>query len=322
MRTFFYIALFSALVSFSYANSQPVRVKPYSMLNYDIVLGALYDKRLGFFPMQQIKQRVHVGSHYFLGKPYFLGALGEGPSGQYDQNPVYRTNRFDCVTYTETVLALARAKNLSEFKKVIKRIRYGNRPAHFFSRNHFTSVDWNPNMHRLGILRDITAKIYPKVINARAFINKPSWYRHMGPENLKLLHIPKRETVEKKVDALRSHARRVKVHFVTVSYIPLTVLFKKERGKLVANQAIFSKVPDATVIEIVRNPYHTKKLIGTNLLVSHMGLGIRKKGHLYFRNASSLKNKRVVDVPLDEYLKRYYTIVHPRLFGIHVERIL
>ncbi len=37
-------------------------------------------------------------SEEFLGKPYILGALGEGPKARYDQFPAYRVECFDCVT--------------------------------------------------------------------------------------------------------------------------------------------------------------------------------------------------------------------------------
>jgi len=50
------------------------------------------DKRL---PMDE---GIRVFSALFLNKPYFLGPLGEGQHGKFDQSPLYRTDKFDCQT--------------------------------------------------------------------------------------------------------------------------------------------------------------------------------------------------------------------------------
>src|SRR3990167_2123195 len=71
-------------------------------------------------------ERLKKAASYFLGESYVWEPLGEGPQGKYDQAPLYRTDQFDCVTFTNTILALARSQNLLEFKKALLQIRYLN----------------------------------------------------------------------------------------------------------------------------------------------------------------------------------------------------
>ncbi len=54
-----------------------------------------------------LPQRVEAISELFLGVPYKLGALGEGPGGEFDRDPLIRFDAFDCTTFVETVMALA-----------------------------------------------------------------------------------------------------------------------------------------------------------------------------------------------------------------------
>src|SRR5690606_32543867 len=55
-----------------------------------------------------LPERVDKLSSIFLGSDYVGDPLGEGESGVYDRDPLYRFDAFDCTTYVETVLALSR----------------------------------------------------------------------------------------------------------------------------------------------------------------------------------------------------------------------
>ena len=57
-------------------------------------------------------ERLAIVSSAFLGRPYFWGPLGEGAEGDFDQYPLYRADLFDCLTFVETVLAVALTDNL------------------------------------------------------------------------------------------------------------------------------------------------------------------------------------------------------------------
>src|SRR5688572_7398635 len=81
-------------------NNAIVAVVPYDMAVYD-------HKITDFFNNQPISSDALLKTAaFFLDAPYLLEPLGEGPDGVYSQEPLYRTDRFDCVTYVDTVLAL------------------------------------------------------------------------------------------------------------------------------------------------------------------------------------------------------------------------
>lgn len=78
---------------------------------------------------------------------------------------VVNLRQFDCVTYLENVLAMARlldsgsAPTFDDFLLELRRIRYRNgRIAGYASRLHYFS-EWIWNNEELGLLRDVTAEI-------------------------------------------------------------------------------------------------------------------------------------------------------------------
>ena len=68
-----------------------------------------------------IAERIDFLTQLFLGKPYILGAQGEGKQGEFDQSPLYRFDGFDCVTYVNNILALAISNSPNEFEKNLLR---------------------------------------------------------------------------------------------------------------------------------------------------------------------------------------------------------
>ena len=81
--------------------------------------------------------KINYYSSLFKGKVYQNSPLGEGKNGKYDKDDLYRFDKFDCLTFVETVLALTISSNFNEFKKNINNIRYKNGKVKFSSRNHF-----------------------------------------------------------------------------------------------------------------------------------------------------------------------------------------
>src|SRR5205807_1023124 len=83
--------------------------------------------------------RAEAVSGFLLGRPYVLSPLGEG--GGLDKDPRFRLDAFDCVTYVETVIALANAKSVEEARALIDDIRYDG-PPDFDHRNHYVEAQW------------------------------------------------------------------------------------------------------------------------------------------------------------------------------------
>jgi N-acetylmuramoyl-L-alanine amidase-like protein len=96
--------------------------------------------------------RIEVLSHQFLGLPYKINPL----IGSSDQQEIFTVSLdgFDCVTYVETILALARSATVDEFIAWMRRIRYdGGRPE-WKRRNHYM-IFWIRNNIREGALRRV-----------------------------------------------------------------------------------------------------------------------------------------------------------------------
>jgi hypothetical protein len=264
-----------------------------------------------------LDRRLETDSSFFIDKPYLLGALGEGQNALIDKSPLYRTDDFDCVTYVSTVLALVESNNIAQFNKNQLKINYENAIPDYVHRNHFMSVDWNPNNEKNGYLKDVTKTLFPNTYKiAVATIDKPNWYRNLAANNIKDFQSITPQQTQDLLQQLHDLSEKTRAEISRLPYIPLTTLYDKN-GK--PNMALFDRIPSDVVIEIVRPNWNIRKLIGTNMNISHLGLGIREKGVLIFREASSLENK-VIDIPLTEYLANY--LDSSSVKGIHIEKIV
>lgn len=264
--------------------------------------------------------RLAAFSSQFLGKPYLLGALGEGIDARYDQQPKYRVDAFDCETYVNTVLALALAKSIEDFKQCFRKIRYYKGQVDYLTRNHFTSLDWNPNNQRQGFLRDITPTFkdknnLPVAKIATALIDKPSWYKKLPLSTIRL-HSPNEKEQAALLAELKRRGSKLPKSLASIPYLPLTALFDKEGN---ANQDLFAQIPNGALIEIVRPNWNLREQIGTNLNVSHMGLAFWQHGTLFYREASAIEGK-IIDISLIDYLKA--TLKSPTIKGINVQIVV
>lgn len=267
-----------------------------------------------------MRERLQFISRQFLGKPYLIGALGEGKGARFDQEPRYRTDAFDCDTFVTTVLALALAKTENDFPQCMSRIRYKNGKVDYLSRNHFTSVDWNSDNQKQGYLKDITLLIknknnQPIAKIAKTLIDKPSWYAHRSTRDIRINPSDTQEQLKRLIE-LKYKGSKLAKTLSLLPYLPLTELFNSQ-GK--ANEFIFAQIPDAAIVEIVRPNWNLREKIGTNLNVSHLGFVFWKNGIPYFREASSQYNQ-VIDVSLIDYL--HEALNSESIRGINIQIVL
>ncbi len=275
---------------------------------------------LDSLPNTSMTERINWFSEHFKGTVYVLGSLGEGPNARYDQFPRYRTDAFDCDTYVNTVLALALANSLSSFQQCINDLRYKDGQVSYIKRNHFSSIDWNQNNQKMGILKDITLTIHDKnnqsvAQYATALINKPNWYVHKDQSTIRI------NSSDAAIQAARLTELKVKSTTLEITqskvpYLPFTALFP-EKNK--PNLYLFSQIPDGAVVEIVRPSWDLRKQIGTFLDISHLGFVFWQKDTLYFSQASSQYGK-VVIVPLIDYLAEATN--SPTIKGINVQVVV
>ncbi len=105
--------------------------------------------RLNLPPHKYIEKRIERISFYLLGRPYMENPLSEKGEGE---KLITSLDGFDCVTYVETVLALALAQTEQEYPEYLRLIRYKNGNIDFLSRHHYMS-QWIAANKALGIIR-------------------------------------------------------------------------------------------------------------------------------------------------------------------------
>ena len=103
-----------------------------------------------------LSERIERFSARFLACPYFANPLEGGP----DSKEIFRVSLqgFDCVTYIETVLALALSRTTERFIELMREIRYAGGQIDWYHRNHYM-IDWVKNNRRRGFIRNITRGI-------------------------------------------------------------------------------------------------------------------------------------------------------------------
>ncbi len=276
-----------------------------------------------------LQTRVATIAHYFLGQPYHFEPLGEGAEGLYSNLPLYRADQFDCVTFVDTVLALAHASDFTQFKQTILSIRYANEQVDYTQRTDwFTDLEWNPHLQRLGYIQDATLSLLdenknPVATDAQTTINKPEWYAQKIISNLDLPQLSAEEA-QQRLTQLRAEGKKFTAQSSILSYIPLTTLFDSQGQP---NSALWKQFPPVAVIEIVRpnwhpvNPKDKKTDYGTHLNVAHVGIAIHTASGIIFYHAAS--GNAVVNIPLTDYLHSFLDDKRPDpIKGIHIEKII
>jgi hypothetical protein len=100
-----------------------------------------------------IGARMNVISARLLGRPYITHPLIGSPTQP--EQFVTRMDGFDCVTYLETVLALAAARDVESALERLRALRYAKGKISYATRLHYTT-HWNRANIQLGFLQDLT----------------------------------------------------------------------------------------------------------------------------------------------------------------------
>jgi N-acetylmuramoyl-L-alanine amidase-like len=113
---------------------------------------------------RSIGGRIDALSGHFLGYPYQPNPL----IGSADRAEVFTASLdgFDCVTYVETIVALARAYNVDDFIGWLRKIRYKRGRIQWARRNHYMT-QWIRNNVREGIIEPVAIAAVPTVSRER-----------------------------------------------------------------------------------------------------------------------------------------------------------
>ena len=260
---------------------------------------------------ESMESRMDVFSKSFIEIPYdHSGPLGEGEQGHYDQDPLYRFDAFDCTTFVETVVSLARSQDVDSFENNMDAIRYDNGEVDYLTRNHFPSLQWVPNNIKNGVLKEINHLVLQasETKIAEAVINLPGWLKKIKIEEIKvpLATMSERQNLLEELHALASQYAPI---IARIEYLPISTLL--------ASPMVLKKIPNATIVNFVRPNWDLTDVAGTHMNVSHQGLIFQKKEGTYLRHAST--TGKVMEVVLLEYLKKFEN--HPTLKGIHLMQV-
>ncbi len=262
----------------------------------------------------QTNLRMEIVSRNFLDLPYGDGGpLGEGPAGRYDQDPLYRFDTFDCTTLVETVVSLALSRDVPEFEFVMNKIRYENADVDYLKRNHFPSLQWIPFNIQNGLLKEINNDILPiaEQKQAEAVINLPGWLKKIKLEEIKVPMASHEQKMDL-LDELRSQSVNYRPITARLMYLPIETLLQRP--------GLLKKIPHGSLINFVRPNWDLTESIGTHMNVSHQGLIFQFRNGTYLRHASNSGTKKVMDIPLLDYLKKFEN--HATLKGIHLMEVV
>ena len=107
------------------------------------LLGMIHD-------VASCEQRLDLLSATFVGRPYLDQPLVGSPTEP--EKMVSRLDGFDCVTFVESVLALARSRTPTDFEQELAAVRYDQGRVDWLARNHYMTL-WIERNGSAGIVR-------------------------------------------------------------------------------------------------------------------------------------------------------------------------
>ncbi len=262
--------------------------------------------------VDNLSARLDLLSQKFLGLPYGVGGpLGEGQSGRYDQDPLYRFDRFDCTTYLETIISLARAMDVQDFEQKMNEIRYENGEVDFLKRDHFTDLQWIPLNIENGILTEINGRIVStnQILIAEAQIDFGNWLRHIKLDQIRVPNATANDRNQLLLE-LQSNAPYYPIQTARVNYISIATLLR--------NPALIERIPHASIVNFVRPNWDLTSTLGTHQNISHQAFIFRKGSVIMLRHASPTSGA-VVELPFIEYIKKFEN--HPTLKGVQFMQV-
>jgi hypothetical protein len=131
-----------------------------------------------------VASRIDFLSRHFLGHSYRPNPL-IGSAGTAEVFTA-SLDGLDCVTYIETVVALARASSVDDFTGWLRKIRYERGVIQWEKRNHYTTL-WIRNNIRNGILKPVSMPAVPTISRDRVLNVVPG----LAPQRTRVRCVPK-----------------------------------------------------------------------------------------------------------------------------------
>lgn len=259
------------------------RLGPATLAQAEVLLAAVNGMECSTF-QGVAKRAVQIGEA-LLGAGFALGPIGEG-AGTFDDDPPLTFERFDCMTFVETVVALSRATSVSEFAVGLITLRYGRGGMTFTTRHHFAGAGWIPSamVHSILALVESGASI-----ETTLSVDVSAWYRRIAKSPMYAEKWQAAGAAEK-ASILRAAKDSLQLSGV-VRFFP--------RASLVGSEVL----KDGRIVVALNPNSPLNQVAGAGDHVSHMGFAVRRQGVWLLRAASQVVGK-VCDVPLHSVLYR------------------
>ena len=223
-------------------------------------------------------------SERFMGVPYVLGPMGEGPDGEFDRGPLVSYTALDCTTFVEETMAFALGGEAGALD-ILRRIRYQNGVISYQTRNHFTELDWLPNNIVAGFLRDITAEVAgPSAKTVSKLISKRAWYAAKTEADLHGFDWEAPAARAQRLARLRALGEFMPDQRAFINYVPLEDLPR-----------LLNSIPSGTEVNVVREDRPDKPT-----LVTHQFFVFDGPNGKIIRHAAL--GKQVMDVDAAQYI--------------------
>ncbi len=132
-----------------------------------------------------IARRMRKIADVFLGCPYVIDPLVGGP--EVSEKLVVQFEAFDCVTFIESVLALAKSRSRRGFISELKKTRYRDGMVDWHSRLHYFT-DWMRHNQKRG-----TIKIRTGGTGARSIETDIGLIKDLPARHVRIHVVPKRD---------------------------------------------------------------------------------------------------------------------------------
>src|SRR5690606_11122643 len=132
---------------------------------------------------ESVSERIAFISAKLRGTRYLAYSLIGGPNRE--EQFVVRDDGFDCVTFCETVLAAARARDRSEFEDMLRHIRYHDGIVEWRERNHYF-FEWGQHNVENGTCS------YVHMDGEVEITRTVRWIKELGKKRFRMNVIPRR----------------------------------------------------------------------------------------------------------------------------------
>jgi hypothetical protein len=218
-----------------------------------------------------------------------LSAIGDGPDSEFDQFPLYRHDKFDCVSFVALIFVLLHADNINTLHSLWQKLNY-SAEINFLQRKHFMETSWLPGLEQLGWARAITDQSESRKIDLK--IDIAAWLKKTAADKIRL-QAASAGVVSDRVERLRNMSAEILPAAISLEYIAVQDCLRD-------NFASLQSLPEPCLVAFVNPDLNARDKLGTDLAITHCGFIVKSEQGLVLYHASAT-HKKVVAMDFVDY---------------------